>query len=76
MLSWDDEPTSAPRAPLAGTPEVASAAEVAQKIAQLAAELARLHKHDRRLPPEERDGMSLVVGFRSWEFAAFTALRR
>lgn len=54
----------------------ASAAEVAQKIAQLAAELARLHKHDRRLPAEERDGMSLVVGFRSWEFAAFTALRR
>ena len=54
----------------------ASAAEVAQKIAQLAAELARLHKHDRKLPAEERDGMSLVVGFRSWEFAAFTALRR
>jgi len=54
----------------------ASAAELAQKIAQLAAELARLHKHDRRLPAEERDGMSLVVGFRSWEFAAFTALRR
>lgn len=54
----------------------ASAAEVAQRIAQLAAELARLHKHDRRLPAEERDGMSLVVGFRSWEFAAFTALRR
>ena len=54
----------------------ASAAEIAQKIAQLAAELARLHKHDRRLPAEERDGMSLVVGFRSWEFAAFTALRR
>ncbi|WP_305824933.1 helix-turn-helix domain-containing protein [Massilia brevitalea] len=54
----------------------ASAAEVAQKIAQLAAELARLHKHDRRLPADERDGMSLVVGFRSWEFAAFTALRR
>jgi len=54
----------------------ASAAEVAQKIAQLAAELARLHKHDRRLPAAERDGMSLVVGFRSWEFAAFTALRR
>ena len=54
----------------------ASSAELAQKIQQLAAELTRLHRHDRRLPPEEREGMTLLVGFRSWEFAAFTALRR
>ena len=54
----------------------ASAAELAQKIHQLAAELMRLHRHDRRLPAEEREGMTLLVGFRSWEFAAFTALRR
>ena len=42
----------------------------------LAGELARLHQNDRRLLPSERDGFTLLVGFRSWEFAAFTALRR
>jgi len=54
----------------------ASAAELQQKIVQLTAELTRLHRHDRRLPADEREGMTLLVGFRSWEFAAFTALRR
>ncbi len=55
---------------------LASAAELLQKIQQLAAELARLHQEDRRLPADERDGFTLLLGFRSWEFAAFTALRR
>ena len=36
----------------------------------------RLHQGDRKLAPQERDGFTLLVGFRSWEFAAFTALRR
>ncbi|MBC3885368.1 helix-turn-helix domain-containing protein [Undibacterium griseum] len=53
-----------------------SAQEVVQKIQQLVAELARLHQDDRKLQPEERDGFTLLVGFRSWEFSAFTALRR
>jgi len=53
-----------------------SAQELGQKINQLAADLARLHRHDRRLPAGERDGYTLLLGFRSWEFAAFTALRR
>ncbi|MDE2428418.1 MAG: helix-turn-helix transcriptional regulator [Burkholderiales bacterium] len=53
-----------------------SAQEVVQKIQQLVAELARMHQDDRRLRPEERDGFTLLVGFRSWEFSAFTALRR
>lgn len=55
---------------------MASAHELAQKIQQLAGELARLHRNDRRLASEERDGFTLLLGFRSWEFAAFTALRR
>ncbi|APA70589.1 MULTISPECIES: helix-turn-helix domain-containing protein [unclassified Janthinobacterium] len=53
-----------------------SAQEMVQKIRQLAEELARLHQSDRRLAPAERDGFTLLLGFRSWEFAAFTALRR
>jgi DNA-binding Xre family transcriptional regulator len=54
----------------------ASARELTEKIQQLAGELARLHRNDRRLAPGDRDGFTLLLGFRSWEFAAFTALRR
>ena len=46
------------------------------RIQQLAGELARLHQGDRKLAASDRDGFTLLVGFRSWEFAAFTALRR
>ena len=53
-----------------------SSLELVSRIQQLAGELARLHQNDRRLMPSERDGFTLLVGFRSWEFAAFTALRR
>lgn len=53
-----------------------SANELLLKIQQLAGELARLHQHDRKLDSVERDGYTLLLGFRSWEFAAFTALRR
>ncbi|TFW13572.1 helix-turn-helix domain-containing protein [Duganella callida] len=53
-----------------------SAQELVGRIQQLAGELARLHQADRRLAQSERDGFTLLIGFRSWEFAAFTALRR
>jgi DNA-binding Xre family transcriptional regulator len=53
-----------------------SARELVQKVQQLAGELARMHQNDRRLASDERDGFTLLLGFRSWEFAAFTALRR
>ena len=54
----------------------ASAREFVQKLQQLGAELARLHQDDRRAQPHRRDGFTLLLGFRSWELAAFTALRR
>ena len=54
----------------------ASAQELLQKIQQLATELARLHQSDRRRDGAERDGFTLLLGLRSWEFGAFTALRR
>lgn len=53
-----------------------SAQALVNKIQQLAAELARLHQDDQRRPPELRDGYTLLLGLRSWEFAAFTAMRR
>jgi DNA-binding Xre family transcriptional regulator len=55
---------------------LSSAQELQQKIQQLASELARLHQSDRKLDSTEREGMTLLLGFRSWEFGAFTALRR
>ena len=54
----------------------ASAQGLGQELAQPAGELARLHRTARRQPPEDREGYTLLLGFRSWEFAAFTALRR
>lgn len=59
-----------------GRLSVASAQELVQRVQQLAAELARLHQEDQRLRPQDRDGYTLIVGLRSWEFAAFTAMRR
>jgi len=53
-----------------------SAVELVQKIQQLAGELARLHELDQRLAAVDRDGFTLILGLRSWEFAAFTAMRR
>ena len=55
---------------------VASARQARQHIERLAEELSRLHQDDARLPTHERDGYTLVVGLRSWELAAFTAMRR
>jgi len=54
----------------------ADAHELSQRIAALAEDLARLHQHSRRVPADEREGYTLLLGFRSWELAAFTALRR
>jgi len=53
-----------------------SAQELVQKIRQLAADLARLHQDDQRLQASERDGFTLLLGLRSWEFEQFTAMRR
>ncbi len=53
-----------------------SAVDLVQKIQQLAGELARLHELDQRLDADARDGYTLILGLRSWEFAAFTSMRR
>lgn len=53
-----------------------SAAEMVDKIRRLCGELARLHGDDQRIPNAETDGFTLVVGFRSWELAAFEKMRR
>lgn len=44
-----------------------------QKVAQ---DFAQQHQADQKLPQKEREGYTLVLAMRSWEFAAFTQLRR
>lgn len=53
-----------------------SASDMAQKIKQLAQEMARLQQQDQRYNAAKCDGYTLLVGLRSWELSAFSSLRR
>ncbi|MGL4575971.1 MAG: helix-turn-helix domain-containing protein [Burkholderiaceae bacterium] len=53
-----------------------SAQDLTNRIRTLAAELAASHQQDQRLPRDQRDGYTFVVGLRSWELSAFTSMRR
>jgi DNA-binding Xre family transcriptional regulator len=44
-----------------------------QKVAQ---DFAQQHQADQKLPQKDREGYTLVLAMRSWEFEAFTQLRR
>ena len=44
-----------------------------QKVAQ---DFAQQHQADQKLPPREREGYTLVLAMRDWEFSAFAQLRR
>ena len=44
-----------------------------QRVAQ---DFAQQHQTDQKLPEKEREGYTLLLAMRSWEFEAFTALRR
>jgi transcriptional regulator with XRE-family HTH domain len=45
-------------------------------IERLANDFEQLARSDARLPLEERNGCSAILGVRSWEFSEFTRLRR
>jgi hypothetical protein len=34
------------------------------------------HQTDQKLPPAEREGYTVLLAMRSWEFSAFAQLRR
>ena len=61
---------------LGGLLSAASRDSIAQSIKRLVAELDELSSRDALLPRENRKGFGAVLALRSWEFAAFTALRR
>ncbi len=46
------------------------------RLQRVAQDFAQQHQADQKLAPQEREGYTLVLAMRSWEFAAFAQLRR
>jgi DNA-binding Xre family transcriptional regulator len=46
------------------------------RLQRVAQDFAQQHQADQKLPAKEREGYTLVLAMRSWEFSAFTQLRR
>ncbi len=55
---------------------VAHAELFAERLQKLAQDFAQQHLADQRLPDARKDGYTMVIGMRSWLFAAFRDLRR
>lgn len=47
-----------------------------ERLQRVAQDFAQQHQTDQKLAERDREGYTLVLAMRSWEFAAFTALRR
>ncbi len=47
-----------------------------ERLQRVAQDFAQQHLADQKLPEAEREGYTLLLAMRSWEFEAFTALRR
>lgn len=47
-----------------------------ERMQRLAADFVQQHQADRRMRERERDGYTLVLAMREWEFSAFQAMRR
>lgn len=46
------------------------------RLQRVAQDFAQQHQADQKLPQKEREGYTLVLAMRSWEFSALTQLRR
>ncbi len=47
-----------------------------ERMQRVAQDFAQQHLADQRLPDKDREGYTLLLGMRSWEFAEFAAMRR
>jgi DNA-binding Xre family transcriptional regulator len=47
-----------------------------ERLQRLAQDFAQQHHADQKLPNEEREGYTLLLAMRKWEFSAFKAMRR
>ena len=54
----------------------AQAAMFVERLQRLAQDFAQQHLADQKLPPAQTDGYTMVIGMRSWLFAAFRDLQR
>lgn len=59
-----------------GSISKAIAPSFTDRMQKLAQDFAHQHQMDQKLDPKNKQGYTLVLGMRDWEFAAFTALRR
>jgi hypothetical protein len=47
-----------------------------ERINRIGQDFAAQHLADKKMDEKHRDGFTMIVGFRRWEFSAFTGLRR
>lgn len=47
-----------------------------ERLQRVAQDFAQQHQTDQKLAPEEREGYTLLLAMRRWEFEAFAAMRR
>ncbi|MDZ4076243.1 MAG: helix-turn-helix transcriptional regulator [Hylemonella sp.] len=47
-----------------------------ERLQRVAQDFATQHQSDQKLPEKDREGYTLLLAMRSWEFEAFAALRR
>jgi DNA-binding Xre family transcriptional regulator len=59
-----------------GSVSRAIAPSFVDRLQRIAADFAQQHQADQKLPEKDREGYTLLLAMRSWEFAAFTQLRR
>ena len=59
-----------------GTVSRALAPSFQDRLQKVARDFAQQHQADQRLPPNEREGYTLLLAMRRWEFEVFAALRR
>ena len=47
-----------------------------ERLQRVAQDFAQQHQTDQKLSPKDREGYTLLLGMRNWEFELFTRLRR
>ncbi len=47
-----------------------------ERLTRLGQDFGAQHLADQKIEPQFRDGYTMIVGFRRWEFSAFNAMRR
>jgi hypothetical protein len=64
------------RLPMQAIAKAAAQAQMKSAIGRLAQEFEELARRDARLTLDARNGCSVLVAMRQWEFSEFTRLRR